>query len=72
MIGEIQIIAPLKVGEEVPFGSLWACTYVTMLVLEMTDKNTREYATIQVRKHRTDYVRYTTLEDGMMCWERVW
>lgn len=72
MIGEIQMIAPLKAGEEVPCGSLWASVYVTMLVLEMTDKNTKEYATIQVRKHRTDYVKYTTLEGGMMFWERVW
>jgi len=56
---------------KIPYGSLWVSTYVTMLVLEMTDKNTGEYATIQVRKHRTDYVKYTTL-DGLMGWKRVW
>jgi len=57
--------------EDVPYGSLWASAYVTMLVLEMTDKDTREYATIQVRKHRTDYVKYTHLENVSMFWERI-
>lgn len=70
MIGEIEV-KPSFAGGTIPSGSIWTSQYVTLIVLKCTDLALKEYTTIQVREHRTDYVEYTFLGDRMSEWIRV-